>query len=182
MASGPITSWQAEGEKVEVVTDFIYLPSKITVDDDSGHEFKRRLLLGRKAMTNLDSTLKSRDITWPTKICIVKDMVFPVIMYKCESWTIKKAEYWRTDAFKLWYWRRLLGTPLPLCTANERENQCCAIRVLQKPRFAALSCLPAPWHIYKPAGVPCPLPCTCSLLGSNIKELITEQTETIHSF
>ena len=93
MASGPITSWQAEGEKVEVVTDFIYLPSKITVDDDSGHEFKRRLLLGRKAMTNLDSTLKSRDITWPTKICIVKDMVFPVIMYKCESWTIKKAEY-----------------------------------------------------------------------------------------
>ena len=93
MASGPITSWQAEGEKVEVVTDFIYLPSKITVDDDSGHEFKRRLLLGRKAMTNLDSMLKSRGITLLTEVRIVQPMVFSVVMYRCDSWTIKKAEY-----------------------------------------------------------------------------------------
>ena len=104
MASSPITSWQAEGEKVEVVTDFIYLPSKITVDDDSGHEFKRRLLLGRKAMTNLDSTFKSIDITLLTMVCIIKAMVYPVVM--CE-WEIGRSCR-RIDAFKLWCWRRPL--------------------------------------------------------------------------
>ena len=97
MAAGPITSWQIEGEKVEAVTDFIFLSSKITVDS---HEIKRRLLLGRKVMTNLDSILKSKDITLMTKVCIVKAMVFPVVMYGCESWTIKKAEHQRTDAFE----------------------------------------------------------------------------------
>ena len=93
MASGPITSWQIEGENVKVVTDFLFLGSKITVDGDCSHEIRRRLLLGRKAMTNLDSVLKSRDITLPTKVCIVKAMVFPVVTYGCESWTIKKAEW-----------------------------------------------------------------------------------------
>ena len=107
MASGAITSWQIEGEKVETVTDFIFLGSKITVDDDYSHEIKRHLLLGRKAMTNLDSILKSRDITLPTKGCLVKAMVFSVVMYGCESWTLKKAECQRTDAFKLWCCRRL---------------------------------------------------------------------------
>ena len=101
MASGPITSWQLEGEKVEIVTDFIFLGSKITADGDCHHEIKRRLLLGRKAMTNLESILKSRDITLPTKICLVKAMVSPVVMYGCESWTIKKTERRRIDAFEL---------------------------------------------------------------------------------
>ena len=101
MASGHTTSWQIEGEKVETVTDFLSLGSKITVSGDCSHEIKRHLLLGRKAMTNLDSILKSKDITLPRKICIVKAMVFPVVKYGCESWTIKKAEYWRIDAFKL---------------------------------------------------------------------------------
>ena len=108
MASVPITSWQTDGEKVETVTDFIFLGSKISVDGDCSHKTKRLLLLGRKAMTNQDSVLKSRDITLPAKVCIVKAMVFPVVMYRCESWTIKKAECWRIDAFKLWCWRRLL--------------------------------------------------------------------------
>ena len=108
MASGPITSWQIEGEKVEVVTDFLFLGSKITVDGDCSHEIRRRLLLGRKAMTNLDSVLKSRDVTLATKLYIVKAMVFPVVMYSCESWTVKKAEHQRIDAFQLWCWRRLL--------------------------------------------------------------------------
>ena len=108
MASGPITSWQIEGEKVE---DFIFLGSKITADGDCDHEIKRHLPLGRKAMTNLDSVLKSRDITLLTKVCIVKAMVFPVVMYGCESWTIKKAECQRTDALELWCWRRLLRVP-----------------------------------------------------------------------
>ena len=100
---------QIDGGKVETVMDFIFLGSKITMDSDCSHEIKRRLLyLGRKVMTNLDSILKSRDITLPTRVCIVKAMVFPVVMYGCESWTIKKAEHQRTDAFKLWYWRRLL--------------------------------------------------------------------------
>ena len=112
MASGPITLWQIDGEKVERVTDFIFLGSKITADGDCSHEIKRCLLLGRKAMTNLDSVLKSRDITLPTKVPLVKAMVFPVVMYGCESWTIKKAEHRRTDAFKLWCWRRLLKSPL----------------------------------------------------------------------
>ena len=102
MASGPITSWQIEGENVEAVIDFLFLCSKITVDDDCSHEIRRRLLLGRKAMTNLDIVLKSRDITLPTKGRIVKAMVFPVVMYSCESWSIKKAEHQRIDAFELW--------------------------------------------------------------------------------
>ena len=108
MASIPITSWQIDGETVETVSDFIFLGSKITADGDCSHEIKRRLLLGRKVMTNLDSTLKSRDITLSTNVRLVKAMVFPVVMYGCESWTIKKAECWRIDAFELRCWRRLL--------------------------------------------------------------------------
>ena len=107
MASGPITSWQIDGETVETVTDFIFLGSKITADGDCNHEVKRCLLLGRKAVTKLDSILKSRDITLLTKVNLVKAMVFPVVMYRCESCTIKKAEHRRTDAFELWCWRRL---------------------------------------------------------------------------
>ena len=108
MASGPITSWEMDGETVETVSDFILGGSKITADGDCSHEIKRRLLLGRKVMTNLDSMLKSRDITLPTKIRLVKAMVFPVVMYGCESWTVKKAERRRIDSFELWCWRRLL--------------------------------------------------------------------------
>ena len=111
MGSGPITSWQIDGEKMETVTDFIFLGSKITADGDCSHEIKRHLLLGRKVMTNLDSILKSRDITWSTKVCLVKITVFPVVMYGCESWTVKKAERQRIDAFELWCWRRLLTVP-----------------------------------------------------------------------
>ena len=111
MASGPITSWQTEEEKMETVTDFIFLDSKITADGNCSHGIKRRLLLGRKAMTNLDSILKSRDITLPTKVHIVKGMVFPVVMYGCESWTVKKVELRRIDVFKLWCWRKLLRIP-----------------------------------------------------------------------
>ena len=111
MASGPITSWQIDGETVETVTDFILGGSKITEDGDCSHEIKRRLFLRRKIMTNLDSILKSRDITLLTKVCLVKAMVFPVVMYGCESWTIKKAERQRIDAFELWCWRRLLRVP-----------------------------------------------------------------------
>ena len=111
MASSPITAWQIDGETVETVADFIFLGSKITADGDCSHEIKRRLLLGRKVMTNLDSILKSRDIILPTKVRLVKDMVFPVVMYGCESWIIKKAEHRRIDAFELWYWRRLLRIP-----------------------------------------------------------------------
>ena len=111
MASSPITSWQMDGETVETVTDFIFLGSKITADGDCSHEIKRHLLLGRKAMTNLDSILKSRDITLSTKVPLVKAMVFPVVMYGYESWTIKKAESQRIDAFELWCWRRLLRVP-----------------------------------------------------------------------
>ena len=110
MASGPITWLQRDGETMEIVTDFIFLASKITVDSDSSHEIKRHLLFGRKAMTNLDSILKSRDITLLTKFCLVKAMVFPVVMYRC--WTMKKSEHQRTDAFELWCWRRLVGSPL----------------------------------------------------------------------
>ena len=111
MASGPITSWQIDGEAVETVTDFISLNSKITADGDCSHEVKRCLLLRRKAMTNLDSILKSRDITLSTKVCLVKATVFPIVMYGCESWTIKKAKHERTDAFELWCWRRFLRVP-----------------------------------------------------------------------
>ena len=111
MASGPITSWEIDGETMETVSDFSFLGSKITVDGDCSHEIKRRLLLGRKVMTNLDSILKSRDITLPTNVHLVKAMVFPVIMYGCESWTVKKAESQKIDAFELWYWRILLRVP-----------------------------------------------------------------------
>ena len=107
MASGPITSWEIDGETVETVAEFTFGSSKITADGDCSHEIKRRLLLGRKVMTNLDSILKSRDITLSTKVCLVKAMVFPVVMYGCESWTIKKAEHQIIDAFELWCWRRL---------------------------------------------------------------------------
>jgi len=119
MASGPITSWEIDGETVETVSDFIFLGSKITADGDCSHEIKRRLLLRRKVMTNLDSTLKSKDITLPIKIYLVKAMVFPVVMYGCEIWTMKKAECQRIDAFELWCWRRLLRV---LWTAR-RSNQ-----------------------------------------------------------
>ena len=111
MASGPITSWQINGETVETVTDLIFLGSKITADGDCSHEIKGRLLLGRKVMTNLDSILKSKDITLPTKFRLVKAMVFPVVMYGCENWTIKKAEHRKIDAFELWCWRRPLSFP-----------------------------------------------------------------------
>ena len=115
MASGPITSWKIDGEKVETVSDFIFLGSKITPDGDCTYEIKRCLLLGRKIMTNLDSIFKSRDITLPTKVRLVKAMVFRVVMYGCESWTVRKAERQRIDAFELWCWRRLLRVP---CTAR----------------------------------------------------------------
>ena len=107
MASGPITSWEIDGETVETVTDFIFWGSKITADGDCSHEIKRHLLLGRKVITNLDDILKSRDITLPTKLHLVKAMVFPVVMYGCGSWIVKKAEHQRIDAFELWYWRGL---------------------------------------------------------------------------
>ena len=119
MASGPITSWQIDGETVETVADFILGGSKITADDDCSREIKRRLLLGRKVMTNLDSILKSRDITLSTKVCLVKAMVFPVVMYGCESWTTKKAEHRRIDAFELWCWRRLLRDPWTARRSNQ---------------------------------------------------------------
>ena len=119
MASGPITSWQTDGETVETVSDFILEGSKITADGDCSHEIKRRLLLGREVMTSLDSILKSRDITLSTKVRLVKAMVFPVVMYGCESWTIKRAECLRIDAFELWCWRRLLRVPW----AARRSNQ-----------------------------------------------------------
>ena len=108
MASGPITSWKRDGETVETVSDFIFLGSKITADGDCNHEIKRRLHLGRKVMTNLDSILKSRDITLPSKVCLVKAMICPVVIYGCEDWTVKKAECRKIDAFELWCWRRLL--------------------------------------------------------------------------
>ena len=111
MASSPITSWQIDGETMETVTDFIFLGSKITADGNCNHEIKRCLLLERKTMSNLDSTLKSSDITFPTKIHLVKAMVSPIVMNRCESWTVKKAEHRRIDAFELWCWRRLLRVP-----------------------------------------------------------------------
>ena len=119
MASGPITSWQIDGETMETVTEFIFLGSKITADRDCSPDIKRCLLLGRKAMTNLESILKSRDITLSTKVCLVKAMVFPVVMYGCEIWTIKKAEHWRIDTFELWCWRRLLRVPWTARRSNQ---------------------------------------------------------------
>ena len=119
MASGPITSRQIDGETVETVADFIVLGSKITADGECSHEIKRCLLLGRKVMTNLDSILRSRDITLPTKVHLVRAMVFPVVMYGCESWTIKKAEHQRIDAFELWCWKRLLRVPWTVRRSNQ---------------------------------------------------------------
>ena len=119
MALGPITSWQIDGETVETVAAFIFLGSKITADGDFSHEIKRCLLLGRRVMTNLDSIFKSRDITLPTKVHLVKAMVFPVVMYGCESWTIQKAEHQRIDAFELWCWRRLLRVPWTARSSNQ---------------------------------------------------------------
>ena len=119
MASGPVTSWQIDGKTVETVTDFIFWDFKITADSDCSHEIKRCLFLGRKVTTNLDSIFKSRDITLPTKVHLVKAMVFPVVMYGWESWTVKKAERQRIDAFELWCWRRLLGVPW----TERRSNQ-----------------------------------------------------------
>ena len=119
MASGPITSWQIHQETVKTVTDFVFCGSKITADDDCSHEIKRHLLLGRKVMTNLESLLKSRDITLPTKVCLVKSIVFPVVMHGCETWTMRKAECWRLDAFELWCWRRLLRVPWTARRSNQ---------------------------------------------------------------
>src|SRR5574341_343443 len=119
MASGPITSWEIDGETVETVSDFILGGYKITPDGDCSHEIKRRLLLGRKVMTNLDSIFKSRDITLPTKVCLVEARVFPVVMYGCESWTVKKAKHLRIDAFELWCWRRLLRVPWTARRSNQ---------------------------------------------------------------
>ena len=119
MAYGPITSWEIDGETVETVSDFIFLGSKITADGDCSHEIKRHLLLGRKAMTNLDTIFKSRDINFPTKVHLVKAMVFPVVIYVCESWTVKKVECQRIDAFELWCWRRLLRVPWKARRSNQ---------------------------------------------------------------
>ena len=119
MAYGPITSWQIDGETVEIVSDFILGGSKITADGDCSHEIKRRLLLERKVVTNLDSIFKSRDITLPTKVRLVKAMVFPVVTYGCENWTVKKAERQRIDAFELWCWRRLLRVPSTATRSNQ---------------------------------------------------------------
>ena len=119
IASGPITSWEIDGETVETVSDFIFLSSRITADHDCSHEIKRRLLLGRKVMTNLDSILKSRDITLPTKVHLVKAIVFPVVTYGCESWTVKKAQCRKTDAFELWCWRSLLRVPWTAGRSNQ---------------------------------------------------------------
>ena len=122
-ASGLTTSWEIEGEKVEAVTDFIFLGSKITVDGDCSHEIKRCLLLGRKAMTNLDSVLKTETSFFPKKVCIVKVkvMIFTAVIYRCESWIIKKSEHWRTDAFELWYWIRLLRVPWTARRSNQQS-------------------------------------------------------------
>ena len=119
MASGPVTSWEIDGETVEIVSDFIFWGSKITADGDGSHKIKRRLLLGRKVMSNLDSIFKNRDIALPTKVHLVKAMVFPVVMYRCDSWTVKKAEHRTVDAFELWCWRRLLRVPW----TTRRSNQ-----------------------------------------------------------
>ena len=122
MASGPITSWEIDGETVETVADFIFGDFKIIADGDCSHEIKRHLLLGRKVMTNLDSTFKSRDITLPTKVRLVKAMIFPVVMYRCESWTVKKVERRRIDAFELWCWRRLLRVPWTARRSNQIQS------------------------------------------------------------
>ena len=140
MASGPITSWEIEGETVEIVSDFIFLGSKISTDGDCSHEIKRHLLLGRKVMTNLDSILKSRDINLPTKVHLVKAMVFPVVMYGCESWTMKKAEHGKIDTFEPWCWRRLLRVPWTARRSNqsilkEISPGCSLERLMLKLKF-----------------------------------------------
>ena len=127
MVSGPITSWEIDGETVETMSDFIFGGSKIPADDDCSHEIKRRLIFGRRVITNLDNIVKSRDVTLPTKVCLVKAMVFPVVIDGCESWTIKKAEHQRIDAFELWYWRKLLRVPWiarrSIQPVNPKRNQ-----------------------------------------------------------
>ena len=140
MASAPITSWQIDGETMETVTDFTFLGFRIAADCDCSHEIKRQLFIGRKAMINLGSILKSRDITLPAKVHLVRDMVFPVVMYGCDSWTIKKAEGWRIDAFELWCWRRLLRVPWPTSTSNqsilkEISPECLLERLMLKLKF-----------------------------------------------
>ena len=132
MASGPFTSWEIDGETVETLSEFILGGSKITADSDCSHEIKRRLLLGRKVMTNLDSILKNRDIILPTKVRLVKAMVFPVVMYGCESWTVKKAECQRIDAFELWCWRRLLRVPWTARRSNQSILKRSALGFLSK--------------------------------------------------
>ena len=132
MASSPITSWQTDGETVETMTDLIFGGSKITADGDCSHEIKRCLLFGRKVITNLGSILKSRDITFPTKVRLVKAMVFPVIMYGCESWTLKKTEYRKIDAFELWCWRRLLRVPWTARRSNKSIQRRLVLGVLWK--------------------------------------------------
>ena len=144
MAFSPITSWQIDGETVETVSDFIFLGSKITADGDCSHEIKRCFLLGRKVMTNLDSMLKSKDITLPTKVHLVKAMVFPVVMYGCESWTVKKAECRRIDAFEVWCWRRLLRVPWTARRSNqsilkEINPECSLERLMLKLNFNTLA-------------------------------------------
>ena len=146
MATGPITSWQIDGE---TVTDFIWGGSKITADGNCSHEIKRHLLLGRKVMTNLDSVLKNRDITWPTKVHLVKAMVFPVARYGCESWTIKKAEHQRIDAFELWCWRRLLRVPWTARKSNK------SILKEINPKYSLKGLKLKVWyfsHLIEPAG------------------------------
>ena len=138
MASGPITSWQIDKETMETVRDFILGGSKITADVDCSHEIKRHLLLGRKVMTNLDSILKSRDITLLTKLCLVKAMVFPVVMYGCESWTVNKAEHQRIDAFELWCWRRLLRVPWTARRSNQSIFPCPVLTVAYLPAYRFL--------------------------------------------
>ena len=147
MASGPITSWEIDGETVETVSDFIFRGSKITEDGDCSHEIKRPLLFGRKVMTNLDSILKSRDITLPTKVCLVKAMIFPVVMDGCESWTVKKAECRKIDTFELWCWRRLLRVPWTAKRSNQptlkKISHGCSLEGLMlklKLQYLATSC------------------------------------------
>ena len=156
VASSPITSWQIDGEAVETVADFILGGSKITADGDCSHEIKRRLLLGRKVMTNLDSILKSRDITLTTKVCLVKAMVFPVVMYGCESWTIKKAECQRINAFELWCWRRLLRVPWTARSSNQSilkeislEYSLEGLMMKLKPQYFA-HLMQRPTHLKRP--------------------------------
>ena len=141
MASGPIISWQIDGETMEPVTDFIFLGSKITGDGDCSHEIKRRLLLGRKVITNLDSILKTRDITLPTKVCVVKDLVFPLVMYGCENCTVKKAECRRIDAFELWCWRRLLRVPWTARRSSQSILKRSVLGVLWKDSTCCVACV-----------------------------------------